>query len=183
MPGVISSAMKKQKGKNKMENTIKIYVGTYAKYASGSIAGEWLALPMDDDNLAEALKRIAGNEASPEYMIQAYQADFRIDEACDIKTLNAAARGLVELDEEQREIFIAELEQGEDFFEALDIAESGDKMAIFADTEQELAEIEVENSGGIENLSREILERYFDFSAFGRDLAIQSHKTENAYVF
>lgn len=56
-------------------------------------------------------------------------------------------------------------------------------MAIFADTEQELAEIEVENSGGIENLSREILEQYFDFSAFGRDLAIQSHKTENAYVF
>ena len=117
-----------------MENTIKIYVGTYAKYASGSIAGEWLALPMDDDNLAEALKRIAGDEASPEYMIQAYQTDFRIDEACDIKTLNAATRGLVELDEEQREIFIAELEQGEDFFEALDIAESGDKMAIFADT-------------------------------------------------
>ena len=114
-----------------MENTIKIYVGTYAKYASGSIAGEWLALPMDDDKLTEALKRIAGNEASPEYMIQDYQADFRIEEIDNINDLNAAARGLVELDEEQREIFIAELEQGNDFSGALDVAENGGKATIY----------------------------------------------------
>ena len=51
---------------------IEIYVGTYAKYNNGSIAGEWLNLQDYDniDDLYKAMAKIHSDEEDPEYMIQ-----------------------------------------------------------------------------------------------------------------
>jgi len=52
--------------------TIKIYVGTYAKYNSGSIFGKWLTIQDYDslENLYKAMAKIHSDEEDPEYMIQ-----------------------------------------------------------------------------------------------------------------
>ena len=50
----------------------KIYVGTYAKYNNGSIAGEWLTLSdyADEDEFLEACAALHSDEEDPEFMFQ-----------------------------------------------------------------------------------------------------------------
>jgi antirestriction protein len=58
-----------------LENTPRIYVGTYAKYNAGSIAGAWLDLD-DYAGAAEfytACAALHNDEADPEYMFQDYE--------------------------------------------------------------------------------------------------------------
>lgn len=51
-----------------------IYVGTYGKYNSGSIFGQWLDLTTfdDDDELREYCERLHADEEDPEFMVQDY---------------------------------------------------------------------------------------------------------------
>jgi len=58
-----------------IENTPRIYVGTYAKYNSGSIAGEWLDLDnyTDASDFYEACQELHKNEADPEFMFQDWE--------------------------------------------------------------------------------------------------------------
>lgn len=54
---------------------------------------------------------------------------------------------------------------------------------IEAQDDSELAERYVDDiCGGLNNLDRETLERYFDFDAFGRDLAFDFTQTDNLYI-
>ena len=53
----------------------KIYVGTYAKYNNGSIAGAWLDLEdyADRDGFFEACAELHGDEEDPELMFQDWE--------------------------------------------------------------------------------------------------------------
>ena len=53
----------------------KIYVGTYAKYNSGSITGKWFDLSdfSDEDEFAEACKELHKDESDPEFMFQDFE--------------------------------------------------------------------------------------------------------------
>lgn len=55
-----------------MNMETKIYVGTYAKYNNGSIAGEWLTLSdyADKDEFLEACAALHSDEHDPEFMFQ-----------------------------------------------------------------------------------------------------------------
>lgn len=51
-----------------------IYVGTYAKYNSGSIAGAWVSLEgHDQDSFLDACRALHADESAPEFMFQDYQ--------------------------------------------------------------------------------------------------------------
>lgn len=53
----------------------KVYVGTYAKYAAGNIAGKWLDLEdfTDAEEFNEACKALHADEADPEFMFQDWE--------------------------------------------------------------------------------------------------------------
>lgn len=76
----------------------KIYVSTYCKYASGTLSGAWLKLPMSKKNLFSALRKVANREREPEFMIQDTDIspdyeDFReISESENIVKLNEELR-------------------------------------------------------------------------------------------
>lgn len=55
--------------------TPRIYVGTYAKYNAGSIAGEWLDLDdySDVSEFYDACKELHADESDPEYMFQDHE--------------------------------------------------------------------------------------------------------------
>jgi len=55
--------------------TARIYVGTYAKYNSGSIAGAWLNLDdySDRDAFYQACAALHKDESDPEFMFQDYE--------------------------------------------------------------------------------------------------------------
>ena len=58
-----------------MENTAKIYVGTYRKYNDGSIKGKWLDLSdyLDADEFYTACKELHKDESDPEFMFQDWE--------------------------------------------------------------------------------------------------------------
>lgn len=55
--------------------TMRVYVGTYAKYNSGSIAGAWLDLEdySDKEEFHAACKELHKDEADPEFMFQDWE--------------------------------------------------------------------------------------------------------------
>ena len=57
------------------ETGARIYVGTYGKYASGSIAGRWLNLEdyADRDAFLDACRELHKNESDPELMFQDFE--------------------------------------------------------------------------------------------------------------
>ena len=57
---------------NNIENDMKIYVGTYAKYNNGLIAGAWLALNdyLDAEQFIDVCKELHKDELDPELMFQ-----------------------------------------------------------------------------------------------------------------
>ena len=55
-----------------MTNETKVYVGTYAKYNSGNLAGAWLSLSnySDNEEFVDACKALHSDESDPEWMFQ-----------------------------------------------------------------------------------------------------------------
>ena len=57
-----------------IETIPRVYVGTYAKYNGGSIAGAWIDLDgMDKDSFLEKCAAPHSDEAEPEYMFQDFE--------------------------------------------------------------------------------------------------------------
>lgn len=60
-----------------MENLMNasVYVGTYGKYNSGSIAGKWINVSLHEskDKFIEACKKLHNDEYNPEFMFQDYE--------------------------------------------------------------------------------------------------------------
>lgn len=71
--------------------TMRIYVGTYAKYNEGSLKGEWLDLEdyADKDEFYKACKELHDDEDDPEFMFQDWEdipdgmvSESHVDEKC-----------------------------------------------------------------------------------------------------
>lgn len=158
---------------------INLYISTYHKYNSGYLNGEWVELPLDEEKLQETLNRIKGfhpAETDAEFMIQDFETDLniKIEETSNIYELNELA---------QKEVFGCLVDDwGGDIEDASDKVENYDFYYIEADNETELGENYINQLGGLDCLSRETIERYFDFEAFGRDLSIDFTKTESGYL-
>lgn len=60
---------------NTTDNAPRLYVGTYAKYNSGSIAGKWLDLSdyADRDEFLTACRELHADESDPEIMFQDFE--------------------------------------------------------------------------------------------------------------
>ena len=164
---------------------INIYVGTYHKYNCGSIRGKWLELPLNDEELKSELDWVGQGENAPEYMIQDYETDLhiKIDESENIEELNELAQKTDKWDETQKEVFGYFIEDCRlDIDEAFEKVDNWDFYFIEADDETELAENYIDEIGGFACLSRETLERYFDFERFGRDLSFDFTKLVSGYI-
>lgn len=55
-------------------SNFKIYVGTYEKYNSGSIAGKWIDIDnLSEEEFTEAIEELHSDEEDPEFMFQDYE--------------------------------------------------------------------------------------------------------------
>lgn len=108
---------------------MNIYLTNLGKYNEGELVGEWVKLPVSNEELQEVFKRIGidGKEYE-EYFITDYECDFyKISEYESISTLNEIAEKLDDLDEEQGQVVkVLMSECGYDLDEAIEKAESGD---------------------------------------------------------
>ena len=164
---------------------IKIYVANLGKYNEGELVGEWLQLPVEQEELKNFLtEQVKLNKEYEEYAIHDFECDLdiAISEYDSISNLNKIATTLNGLD-------IVEVEQVKALLEGGHISENdlsnddihnilGDYYFTDVDTDSFNNEESVgyavvdEQLGGVETLSKEILEQYFDYEAFGRDILL-----------
>ena len=154
---------------------MNIYLTNLGKYNEGELVGEWVQLPISDEELQEVFKRIGINEKYEEYFITDYECDFyEIGEYESISTLNEMVEKFDNLDEEQEQVVkVLMSECGYDLDDAIEKAESGD-YRFYTDCNDmtDVAYAVVEECGYLDNVPENVA-RYFDYEAFGRDLGIE----------
>ena len=164
-----------------------VYVGTYGKYASGSLRGVWLDLTTfaDYDEFLAVCAYIHRDEADPEFMAQDFEGfprewnteGFMSEREFDL------IREFAELDDDEREAF-------EVYVAAF--GSSRDDSTIFDNfreaycgkwsNEEEYAEQLAEDCCMLEG-APEFLKSYFDYKAFARDLFIDDYYFDSGFVF
>lgn len=142
------------------------------------VCGKWVSLPCDDSEIDEAIEYAFAEyekyngEKCDEYMIADYEGPFGLSardmEWEDPHKLNEAVTELS--DSYLPDEVIAGVI---DYYGIFDAAKYVDDVDyIEADSESDLAHNYIEEVlGSIEALGRDTLERYFDYEAFGRELA------------
>lgn len=180
---------------------IKLYLANLGKYNEGILKGEWVELPLSETELEEAMVNIGvahyDNEGNfvpyvietdengyeyvyEEYAIHDYETDLNItiSEYSNLDNLNTIAE---KVEKYELDYVNALLDDG--VIDMKDLIE-GDLEEIMQNytfvelepnmnEEQEVGYAYVDEIyGGPEYLSKEILERYFDYEAFGRDILL-----------
>lgn len=155
---------------------MKIYLTNLGKYNEGELVGEWVELPVSNEELQEVFKRIGINEEYyEEYFITDYECDFyEVEEYENLDTLNNIASQIEELDEEESKVVKALMsELGYTLDEAIEKVNNGD-YTIYNDCDNitDVAYQVIEECGYLNNVPDNVA-RYFDYEAFGRDLGIE----------
>lgn len=159
---------------------INIFITNLGKYNEGELIGEWVTLPISEEELKKVCERIGINEDYEEYFITDYECDFmKIGEYESISSLNEIAEKISELDEDEYEVakaLISECSYTID--EAIEKVNNGDYI-IYYDCNDitDVAYQVVEECGYLNNVP-DTVARYFDYESFGRDLGI-----EGTYIF
>lgn len=159
---------------------MNIYLTNLGKYNEGELIGEWVELPVSQEELQKVFERIGINEEYKEYFITDYECDFyEVGEYESLDTLNEIAERIEELGEEESEVVkVLMSELGYTLNEAIDKVNSGD-YRIYSDCDDmtDIAYQVVEECGYLNNVPDNAA-RYFDYESFGRDLGI-----EGTYIF
>ena len=145
----------------------------------GVIVGNWVRLPVSEDELANALKHI-GCSGDSMYFISDYETTFHgmrdvIGEYTDITRLNELASVLESLDEADEEKLSAalECEYCSSVQDVLDILERMDDLLFLPGVSnyEELGDYYI-NGCGYLDVPQNLLP-YFDYSAYARDVHLE----------
>jgi len=144
--------------------TPRVYVGTYAKYNNGSIAGEWIDLEgHDKESFYAACLKLHKDEADPELMFQDFDGFPR--EYYGESGLDPKIWDWLELDDDEKELLAVYLEHVN---QDGTMEEARDAFAGKFDSEEDWAEQFLEDTGSLANVP-ENLRNYIDFAAYARD--------------
>ena len=180
---------------------IKLYLANLGKYNEGILKGEWVELPLSETELEEVMVNIGvahydkeGNFVPyvietdvkgyeyvyEEYAIHDYETDLNISisEYSSLDNLNAIAENVEKYELDYVNVLLDDGAIGmKDLIEG-DLEEIMQNHTFIElepnmNEEQEVGYAYVDEIyGGPEYLSKEILERYFDYEAFGRDILL-----------
>ena len=165
---------------------IGIYVGTYAKYNSGSIFGMWIDLESVSDayEFFEVCRALHSDEADPEFMMQDYQGfpEELYHESMSVDDVEKII-AFVALDDNDREMLEAFCEcYGGDATDADNIDDVRERCMGQFDTFQDFADQCANEKLECMN-APEFCTRYFDYEAYARDLKYGCSVSDNGYIF
>lgn len=160
---------------------LNIFITNLGKYNEGELIGEWVELPVTNEELEAVYERIGINEQYEEVFITDYETDLeglKVGEYDNIEELNELIKELDELDE-------YDLEKVEAIFEAYS---SDIKSAI-----ENIDNYTYYSGMNLDDLAYELVEemnlpefaeRYFDYDAFARDLELDGYtETSNGVIY
>jgi len=156
---------------------MSIYLTNLGKYNEGYLVGEWVKLPIHQEELQEVFKRIGINKRYEEWFITDYEVEIygigdSIGEYSDLTVLNELAEKLGELSDWEKEKLQAILEvEGHpcatDIIELIDNLDDWDLLADVND-EGDLGYYFAEECCCIDIPQN--LKNYFDYQSYGRDV-------------
>ncbi|MBO4542672.1 MAG: antirestriction protein ArdA [Bacteroidales bacterium] len=163
---------------------LSVFLTNLGKYNEGELVGEWVDLPVSDDELQEVYKRIGISDEPDEYgryyeetFITDYESDIdglEIGEYDSITRLNEIAEAIEELDDYDLKVFKNAVEAG--FVDADDIEDfDPSRYILYEDVSSatDLAIAEIESIyGSLSNAPKELLEEYFDYDNYGETMRI-----------
>lgn len=159
---------------NTNETKARVYVGTYGKYNSGSIAGKWLDLEdySDKEAFYQACAALHSDEEDPEFMFQDWEGIPReMISECGI-------------DDEVWELLAAYDEHGEEAVKAYvslfgewNESDFQDRYRGHWDSWEDMAQELLEETGDLQSIP-EHLRYYFDFEAYARDMELNGDFAE-----
>jgi len=166
---------------------ISIFLTNLGKYNQGCLTGEWVKLPIDEDDLESVLARIGINDEYEEYFITDYESMFsnlHINEYSSISDLNTLAAQLDSLADYDLEKLAAVLESEgntsiSDVIELIDDLDSFDLLP-GVDSDYAIGEYFAEESFLLYGLP-DIATRYFDYESYGRDIRLESNCCVTSY--
>ena len=143
----------------------RVYVGTYHKYNSGSIAGKWLDLEdySDKDEFLQACAELHKDESDPEFMFQDHEGIPRgmISES----SIDAEVWDWLDLDDDDKELLAV---YRADIDSDGDIDAAREAFAGKYDDAEDWARSFLDDTGSLNEIP-EHLRYYFDFEAYARD--------------
>ena len=159
-------------------NNPSIYVGTYNKYNNGNIQGAWLDLTdyPDAEDFYKACKELHADEHDPEIMFQDFE-NFPKSLYSESGNIDAIYEYIDFL--KSTHLSIEAVEAG--FELGIPLDELEDAYYGQFDSVTDLAHEYIESTGLLQGVP-ETIARYFDFEAFGRDLAFDFLE-ENGFYF
>lgn len=158
---------------------MKLYVSTYAKYNNGSIQGAWIDLTdyTDSEGFYQACAELHKDESDPEFMFQDFEG-FSKDLYSESGNIDAIYEYID---------FVNETHLSQEAVDAgLSLGIPLDKLedAYYGqfDSDTDLAYDYVESAGLLHGVP-DTITNYFDYEAFGRDLAMDFLEDEGFYFF
>lgn len=162
-----------------MKKGLNIYIANLGAYNEGRLEGEWVTLPITDEELQEVFTRIGIDGVNyEEYAIHDFDnntgLNLDITEYTSIRSLNELAETLENYDDYELEQIKAYCNvTGSDLMETLENREFENCAYVECENQDDdtIAYAMIEDFyGGLDFLSDDTLETYFDLEGFGRDL-------------
>lgn len=160
---------------------LKIFVNTWGNYnENGAEGGQWITLPMEEDELTETLERIAAQmgDHDPEWAIHDFEweNDFdggNIDENANLFDLNEQAQKIDDLSSWELDTYAAAVEYwGREYVDLDEL----DNYCLHSDIKDcyDLGYYWAAESGCYDLEKMGSLANYFDYEAFGRDINLET---------
>ena len=171
---------------------LNIFVNTWGNYnENGADGGEWITLPMDNEELEQTLERIAEQmgDNDPEWFVNDYEWTTECGDLCEVGehsnifNLNEQMQEFDTLDMwEQEEVCAAVEAFGYTFAEAMDKQQRGCFTFYKGYDLSDLAYHLVEECYFTDDMP-DIFRVYFDYEAFARDLGFDGYtETTNGVI-
>ena len=164
---------------------LNIFVNTWGNYnENGADGGQWITLPMEEEELEEALENIAAlmKDEDPEWFINDYEWTIEMElgdvhEMDSIMEWNERCQEADNLEEWEAEEIAAAIEAYDyTFAEAFERQQRGCFIFYPGQDLQEVAESIIDECYNLPEFAL----RYFDYAAFARDLTFDGY-TETTY--
>ena len=184
MPFIVRLSTETHENKTNQEREenimFRVFITNLGKYNEGELVGKWLDLPCED--IESELASIGVSDEPDEngnyyeeYFITDFENDYnyKVGEYDSLDNLNEIAEELENLDDYDREVVNAFIENGSDIEKALDGLRDGDYM-VFSNCSDmtDVAYQYIEETGLLNDIP-EGLRNYFDYEAYGRDMSFE----------
>lgn len=159
--------------------TIKIWLGDLSAYNEGRLAGEWVALPCDEETL-DALVSKYTNDGQSDYYIADYEAPFQHNSFVHLtpQRLNEIAEELADMNE-------YDLARVEYLAEARDIdtaLSDYEDVSFYEGMTLKQVAMELVDEGVFGDVP-ETIANYIDYEAIARDLSFDGYEETARGVF